>query len=174
MEAFMESGTAPSNARLTENGASHQLFFESAAFGDDLVVLGFDSEAATTVERPPNAKVPSTPEPEATSEFEQIGPPAFVANAAVQRRVAEGKREDVIGHIEPPAGAPEDRLSRFRQEHPGATLVDVKYSANVHTAEFQDWRRGKLKPDSVMSERIEKVLAGIAPLKKKPPKPRLE
>jgi hypothetical protein len=173
-EVFMESGTVPSDARLTENGAIHRLFFGSAAFWDDLVAVGFDSEVPPTVEWPPNAKVPSTPEPEATSEFEQIGPPAFVANAAVHRRVAEGKREDVIGHIEPPAGAPEDRLSRFRQEHPGATLADVKYSANVHTAEFQDWRRGKLKPDSVMSERIEKVLAGIAPLKKKPPKPRLE
>jgi hypothetical protein len=70
------------------------------------------------------------------------------------------------------AGVPEDRLSRFKQRHPGTTLADIKHSANVHTAEFQDWRRGKLKPDSVMSKRIEDVLSGATPLKKNPPKPR--
>jgi hypothetical protein len=71
-------------------------------------------------------------------------------------------------------GAPEDRLSSFMQEHPGTTLADIKYSGNVFTAEFQDWRRGKLKSGSVMSGRIEDVLSGVTPLKKKPRKPRLE
>jgi hypothetical protein len=60
------------------------------------------------------------------------------------------------------------------QEHPGTTLADIKYSGNVFTAEFQDWRRGKLKSGSVMSGRIEDVLSGVTPLKKKPRKPRLE
>jgi hypothetical protein len=70
------------------------------------------------------------------------------------------------------AGTPEDRLSRFMQKHPGTTYADIKFSANVHTAEFQDWRRGKLKSDSVMSERIEDVLSGATLLKKKPHKSR--
>ena len=72
------------------------------------------------------------------------------------------------------AGVPKDWLSRFIQQHPGTTFADIKHSANVHTADFQKWRRGKLKPDSVMSKRIEDVLSGATPLKKKPPKPRPE
>jgi hypothetical protein len=70
------------------------------------------------------------------------------------------------------AGTPEDRLSRFVQEHPGTTYADIKFSSKVYTAEFQDWRRGKLKPTSVMSRRIEDVLRGVTALKKRPPKPR--
>jgi hypothetical protein len=70
------------------------------------------------------------------------------------------------------AGTPEDRLSRFVQEHPGTTYADIKFSSMVHTAEFQDWRRGKLKPTSVMFRRIEDVLSGVTALKKRPPKPR--
>ena len=69
-----------------------------------------------------------------------------------------------------PATPPEDRLARFRKEDPRTTLADIKYSANVHTSDFQRWRRGKLKPDSVMSERIEDVLSGALPLMKKPHK----
>ena len=72
---------------------------------------------------------------------------------------------------EAPASAPEGRLSRFMQEHPGTTYADVKYTARVHTSDFQDWRRGKLKQTSVMSRRVEEVLDGTTPLKKKPPKP---
>jgi hypothetical protein len=71
-----------------------------------------------------------------------------------------------------PVGSREDRLQAFLQQHPGATLADIKYSANVHTPEFQDWRQGRLKTDSVMSRRIEDVLTGKTPLKKKPGKRR--
>jgi len=70
------------------------------------------------------------------------------------------------------ASTPEDRLSRFMQAHTGTTYADVKYSANVHTADFQDWRKEKLKATSVMSQRIEDVLSGTTQLKKKPPKSR--
>jgi hypothetical protein len=70
--------------------------------------------------------------------------------------------------------APEDRLSRFMQAHPGTSYADIKYSAVVHTPEFQDWRKGKLGPKSVMSVRIENVLNGISPLKKKPSKSRAD
>jgi hypothetical protein len=71
-------------------------------------------------------------------------------------------------------GVPEDRLSFFMRTHPGTSLADIKYSAMVHSAEFQDWRRGELKSDSVMSKRIEDVLSGAKPLSKKPRKPRPE
>jgi len=71
-----------------------------------------------------------------------------------------------------PAGDPEDRLSHFMQEHPGTTYADIKYSAKVHTPEFQDWRKGKLKPNSVMTGRIEKVLSETTALTKKPSKRR--
>jgi hypothetical protein len=69
-------------------------------------------------------------------------------------------------------GSQEDRLVRFIKEHPGTTLADIKYSARVHTTEFQDWRIGRLKSSSVMAQRIEKVLGGSIPLNKKPRKTR--
>jgi hypothetical protein len=59
-------------------------------------------------------------------------------------------------------------------EHPGATYADIKYSARVHAPEFQDWRKEKLKPTSVMSKRIDDVLNGSTPLKKKPPQKRAD
>jgi hypothetical protein len=68
--------------------------------------------------------------------------------------------------------APEDRLALFMQQHPGATYADVRYSAKVHKPDFQDWRRGKLPPTSVMRERIDDVLSGKTELRKKPRKPR--
>jgi hypothetical protein len=71
-------------------------------------------------------------------------------------------------------GSPEDRLRSFIRQHPGTTYADVKYSAKVHTAEFQDWRRSRLKTGSVMSQRIESVLIGKTSLKKKPGKRRGE
>ena len=64
----------------------------------------------------------------------------------------------------------EERLLRFLAKHPGTTLADVRYSARVHKADFQKWRRGELKPTSVMSKRIEDVLSGASPLRKKPHK----
>jgi hypothetical protein len=71
-------------------------------------------------------------------------------------------------------GVPEGRLSLFMRTHPDTTYADIKYSARVHTAEFQHWRRGQLKSASVMSKRIEDVLSGAKPLSKKPRKPRPE
>jgi hypothetical protein len=55
-------------------------------------------------------------------------------------------------------------------EHPGTTYADIKYTAKVHTPDFQDWRKEKIRPTSVMSTRIEDVLNGSTSLKKKPPK----
>ena len=75
---------------------------------------------------------------------------------------------------EAPTGDPERRLSSFMQMQPSATYADIKYSAGVHTPEFQDWRKAKLKPSSVMFRRIEDVLSGTTPLKKRPPKQRLD
>ena len=69
-----------------------------------------------------------------------------------------------------PAGEPEYRLAHFMQEHPDTTYADIKDSARVHTPEFQDWRKGKLKPNSVMTGRIEEVLSGATALTKKPSK----
>lgn len=66
----------------------------------------------------------------------------------------------------------EDRLWHFLEMRPGTTLADIRYSAGVHKADFQKWRRGELKSTSVMSERIDKVLSGAYPLMKKPPKSR--
>jgi hypothetical protein len=68
----------------------------------------------------------------------------------------------------------EERLQAFIVAHPGTTLADIKYSSDVHTPDFQNWRKGKLGPNSVMSIRIEKVLSGASPLKKKPRKPRAD
>jgi hypothetical protein len=67
-------------------------------------------------------------------------------------------------------GTRADRLSHFMRVHPGTTYAGIKYSAGVHTADFQDWRRDRLKSESVMSQRIEKVLSGETPLRKKPAK----
>jgi len=175
MEGFMESGTVPSNTRMTENGAIHQLFFESAAFWDDLVVLGFDSEAAPRVERrPPNAQEPSTPEQEVASETEPIGPAVAQGSAAGQPPVLGGVSEDTIVHGEPPSNAPEDRLARFMQQNPGTTYADIRYSSQVHKPDFQDWRRGRLASTSVMFRRIEGVIAGTTSLQKKPRKSRAD
>ena len=63
---------------------------------------------------------------------------------------------------------PEAWLKDFLAAHPEATYADIKYSAKVHTADFQKWRKGQLKRSSVMADRIEKVLSGQLPLKKKP------
>jgi hypothetical protein len=60
MEEFLRSGVVPTDARLTENGNIAKLFQESAAFWDDLVDIGFNSEAhaakpADTRPQPPSA-----------------------------------------------------------------------------------------------------------------------
>jgi hypothetical protein len=68
----------------------------------------------------------------------------------------------------------EERLQAFIAEHAGTTLADIKFSARVHTPEFQDWRNYRIEQKSVMSERIEDVLRGTAPLKKRPRKRRAE
>ncbi len=47
---------------------------------------------------------------------------------------------------EVPAGPPEGRLAQFMRENSGTTYADIKYSSRFHTAEFQAWRKGKLKP----------------------------
>lgn len=66
------------------------------------------------------------------------------------------------------AGSRERRLEHFRAER-GVTFADIARSAEVHKAEFQEWRSGKLKAESVMSQRIESVLSGRRPLRRKQP-----
>jgi hypothetical protein len=62
----------------------------------------------------------------------------------------------------------EERLQAFLAVHAGSTLADIKYSARVYTPDFQDWRCGHLKEQSVMSGRIENILSGAGQLMKKP------
>jgi hypothetical protein len=73
-----------------------------------------------------------------------------------------------------PASSREEGLQAFLAAHPNATLADIKYSARVYTADFQDWRNNRLKDQSVMSVRIEDVLSGTTQLKKRPRKRRPE
>ena len=65
------------------------------------------------------------------------------------------------------------RLEQFKTQH-DATFADIRHSANVHPPDFQKWRTGELKAQSVMSQRIEDVLGGKRPLKRKPHKRRVE
>jgi hypothetical protein len=101
---------------------------------------------------------------------ESIGKPTACASTpAAEAPVGDGSAALSRGRA---VGTHEDRLAQFMEEHPWATYADIKYSARVHTSEFQDWRRGKLKIDSVMAIRIENVLSGATSLEKKPHKPR--
>jgi hypothetical protein len=71
-------------------------------------------------------------------------------------------------------GSREERLQEFIRLHLGTLYADVYYSARVHKSDFQKWRRNKLKDTSVMTLRIERVLAGGVTLKRKPRKRRAE
>jgi len=93
---------------------------------------------------------------------------ATVTNSTAIIESQEGAPVNVSSAV----GSPEDRLQSFIRRHSDTTYADIKYSAKVHTAEFQDWRRGELKSSSKMSLRIEDVLSGKTPLTKKPGKRR--
>jgi hypothetical protein len=69
-------------------------------------------------------------------------------------------------------GSREERLQAFLREHRETTLADIMYSARIHKPDFQEWRRDKMASASVMAKRIENVLTGVFPLKKKPVKQR--
>ena len=60
----------------------------------------------------------------------------------------------------------EQRLQDF-VSNKKASIADVGRTANVFKANIQQWRRGELSEDSVMSQRIEGVLAGRTPLVRK-------
>jgi hypothetical protein len=62
----------------------------------------------------------------------------------------------------------ETRLEQFRVEH-DLTIADIARSAKVHKPDFQKWRSGELKEESVMSRRIESVLSGKRPVLRKRP-----
>lgn len=70
MEAFMESGAVPPDARLTENGTIHRVFVESAILWDDLTALGFETETEAEQAPASNGKkrtvggAKTTPDPE--------------------------------------------------------------------------------------------------------------
>ena len=72
----------------------------------------------------------------------------------------------------PTVNSREARLQAFLEAHTGSTVADIRYSAKVHKPEFSDWRNAKLPDTSVMSGRIEKVLAGQLRLQKEPWKSR--
>jgi hypothetical protein len=67
----------------------------------------------------------------------------------------------------------EARLQSFKTQH-RATYADIQHSASVHKPDFQKWRAGELKAESVMTERIEAVLQGARPFVRKPPKRRVQ
>ena len=58
----------------------------------------------------------------------------------------------------------EERLKTFIREVKSASIADVCRTAQVYKANMQQWRHGELSEDSVMSQRIEDVLAGKIPL----------
>jgi hypothetical protein len=67
MEAFMESGAVPPDARLTENGVIHRVFLESANLWGDLTALGFETEAPAPASNAKNGTAGgsnTTPDPE--------------------------------------------------------------------------------------------------------------
>ena len=105
------------------------------------------------------------------AKLEQNTPKAEEVLDSVQSTGQSGTSvEDIVSAVE----GREERLQAFQKDHPGATLADIKYSADVYTSDFQKWRRGDLLSQSVMSVRIEEVLLGLRPFKKKRPKPRDE
>jgi hypothetical protein len=105
----------------------------------------------------------------APASFQQIPPLSETEHSTAPATADQTLTGESVGA---PDSSREERLSRFRLEHRGTTFADIRYSAEVYKPDFQAWRRGELKADSVMSERIEDVLSGGRPLKKKPPKPR--
>ena len=109
-------------------------------------------------------------EPVMTTTHESTGTPRQTPGlAAAEETSAPDEPATVMTESD---DTPEVRLARFIHEHPEATYADIKYSASVYTAEFQTWRKGNLNPSSVMARRIESVLSGRTPLKKKPRKAR--
>lgn len=123
---------------------------------------------------PPEA--PSSSQPSTDSQIAiNEEPDALPGGTSVEQSSVETQDQpSAPGSSEVPAVTPEERLSHFMMEHPRTTYADIKYSAKVHTPEFQEWRSGDLKSTSVMSQRIEKVLNGATPLQKKPPKSRAD
>lgn len=99
-----------------------------------------------------------------------VRPPNSTARTS---ETTEGNLETSVVQAHNPIGTTEDRLCSFQKGHPGVTYADVKYTATVYTPDFQKWRKGQLKADSKMSQRIEDVLSGKTPIKKKTSKPRL-
>ena len=143
-------------------------------------------ESAPTAERrqPPDQ---AQPRPEPTADAGQQRAPAMDGSSGVVPEVAGDQHTREPGTTTAAAPderpdsegreilvPPEDRLAQFMQEHLDTTYADIKFSAEVYTAEFQDWRKQKLKPTSVMSKRIEDVLSGHTPLLRKPPKSRAD
>ena len=61
----------------------------------------------------------------------------------------------------------EARLQAFLR-NTDVSVAAVCRAANVHKADMQRWRHGKLTQHSLMSQRIEKVLSGITPLAPRP------
>jgi hypothetical protein len=57
----------------------------------------------------------------------------------------------------------EARLQAFLREH-DVSIAAICRAANVHKADMQRWRHGKLSQRSMMSQRVEKVLSGTTPL----------
>ena len=119
---------------------------------------------------PPEDPSPSQPSTESQIAIDKESDAGASGTSVEEISVETQDQPSAPGSSEVPAVTREERLSRFMQDHPGTTYADIKYSANVYTAEFQDWRREQLKATSEMSKRIEEVLSGGRPLRKKPRK----
>jgi hypothetical protein len=99
----------------------------------------------------------------ASEPMETAAPAAVVANS--DRNVDEPVASEPDGR----AQDREARLQAFLVAN-DASIAAVSETALVHKPDMQRWRRGELSGDSVMSRRIENVLAGKTPLKADPEK----
>jgi hypothetical protein len=108
------------------------------------------------------------PHDEVESLKREISPIGVVATHKALRRAAQ--RLDEFWECRPAdetprsSGSRESRLQQFVKRHK-TTIAAVVRAASVHKPEMQKWRHGELADTSVMSQRIENVLAGKTPLK---------
>lgn len=111
-----------------------------------------------------DVRLPSDPDPTGSERQQGVSP---ATHSTPPRGAANETSSSPRPALE---GTRKERLTRFQTQNPGVTLADIKFSANVHTPDFQDWRNNKMRDKSVMAERIEDVLSGARPLQKKPRK----
>ena len=104
------------------------------------------------------------PAPEIASLEAEVNPSDIRSTCRVVQRVAE--RLNQLRLDRQPPDSRETRLLKFKQERK-TTITAVRDAASVHKPDFQKWRKNRLPGDSVMSQRIEDVLSGETPLKRR-------